>query len=445
VRALPTEAIRVGSLGEDLRPKLPWSIRSVKKQGVNPGFNIRDAAGKRWVVKLDPPGHPQLGSGADAVVTRLVWAAGFNVPHDVPVKFSRRDLELDPELVTGKDGAPPFTERDLDSLLARGHVSDGGVSYGQASLFVEGEPIGPAQARFRRKDDPNDHYVHRDRRELRGLFVLMSWLQSWDTKDHQTFQAFVPAAKGDSLGATKTYLLDLGASLGASAEGAKAPWMGYENRVDWGWIGRRIVTLGWIEEPWRSIPQETGIPSVGNMNATHYDPDDFRPLQPHPAFSRRTLRDAYWGAKLVASFSDAQIAAAIDAVGYEDPRAKPKLMELLTERRDRVARHWFEKVAPLDFFVVRSGALQFRDLAVDRRLVPERRYLVKLAELDGGGSMRDLPRELTDPLLPLAGLGDATHAVLELRVLDLGAEPVRVELVRDGAGAEWRIALVRHA
>src|SRR6185436_7530659 len=42
-----------------------WTLKSAKTQGVTPGFNIKDSAGDRFVIKFDPPGNPELGSGAD--------------------------------------------------------------------------------------------------------------------------------------------------------------------------------------------------------------------------------------------------------------------------------------------------------------------------------------------------------------------------------------------
>jgi hypothetical protein len=446
VKSVAPHHIRLGWKGENLQPKKPWSIRSAKVGGVNPGFNIKDADGKRWVVKLDKPGYPQLASGADAISTRLVWAAGYNVPHDVPIKFEAKDLEIDEELAKGKDGAPPFTRGALDTLLARGHRGAGGVQYGQASLFVEGEPIGPIASRKRRKDDANDLFVHRDRRELRGLYVLMSWLQSWDTKDHQTFQAFVPVAKDAKTGATKSYILDVGASLGAAAEGPKPARYGYEYTIDWGWIARRALSLGFAVEPWRHAKQETGIPSLGNLEADQFDPDDFKSLQPHPAFDRRTLRDSYWGAKLVASFNEAQIAAAIDAAGYEDERVKPRLLALLVARRDKIAREWFGRVAPLDFFHIDGRELRFHDLAVDRRYAPARHYDVRVLD-DDGGKVTARSFELAGAALPLERLGNAAAVELEFRVVGLGAAPVRVALARSGtgAGAAWVVTRVRHA
>ena len=442
VRALTPGEVRLGASGENVRPTPPYVVKSYKKQGVNPGFNLKDAKGKRWVVKLDPVGHPQIGSGADAVVSRLLYAAGYNVPHDVSFSFRRADLKIDEELAKGKDGDPPFRERNLDSLLTRGARTDDGLSYAQASLFLEGKPIGHIDMSGRRPDDPNDLYRHRNRRELRGLYVLMSWLNSWDTKDQQSLDTFIETK--DSLGYVRHHLLDLGASLGAAAEGAKAERTGYEYKIDWGWIGRRLFTLGFATEPWRHAQQETGIPSVGNFESARYQPDKFKPLMPHPAFGKRTFRDAYWGAKLVASFSDAQIAAAVDAAGYEDKKAKPVLVRLLRERRDIVARFWFDRVAPVDFFHVDGGTLRFRDLAVDRGLEKPRGYFARVRSSHGERAKAATAKQVVrETAIPLPAITDGANTLeLEIGIDGHGAGPATVELERSGSA--WTIVRVVH-
>lgn len=440
VRALTPTEVRLGADATDTRPTPPYVIKSYKKQGVNPGFILKDAKDRRWVVKLDPVGHPQLGSGADAVVSRLLHAAGYNVPHDVSFTFRREELEIDEDLAKGEDGEAPFRGEDLDSLLGYGARADDGRSYAQASLFLAGTPIGHIDMRGRRPDDANDLYKHMNRRELRGLFVLMSWVGNWDTKDQQSLDTFIE--QRDSLGHVRHHLLDLGAALGAAAEGAKAERAGYEYRVDWGWIGRRLVTLGFAIEPWRHARQETGIPSVGNFESAAYQPDKFKSSMAHPAFVKRTSRDSYWGAKLVASFSDAQIAAAIDAAGYEDARAKPVLLSLLTARRDKLARFWFDRVAPVDFFHVDGSTLRFRDLAVDRGLETPRAYAVHLRSSHGahGAARRTVVRGTAIPLDDVAG--GAKTIELEVGIEGRDANPATVELER--SGDSWTIVRVVH-
>jgi hypothetical protein len=437
VRALSLEAIRLGVAGKELLPAPPYTIKARKKGGVNPGFTIKDANDKRWIVKLDKPGYPQLGSGADVVVGHLFWAAGFNVSHDVMFKFRRDELKIDADLKRGKDKEPPFVDADLDTLLLRGHKGDDGKYYGQASLYLEGMPVGPLDARSKRPDDPNDRFKHRNRRELRGLYVLESWVGSWDTKDQQSLDTFIESK--DSLGFVRHHLLDFGASLGAAAEGPRPPERGYEFTIDGKAIGLRFLTLGLYQEKWRKIPRDVPIPSLGSFESTVYEPDKFKTLQPHAAFRERLDGDDYWGAKLVASFSDAQIAAAIDAAGYEDPRVKPALLKLLVERRDKVMRFYFDRVAPLDFFYVSGGDLRFRDLAVDRRIAADRAYEVRI---EGDGAERTLTLNTTT--FDLSGLGSRGQEVdLDFHIAGSRAEPVTVTLQREGGS--WKIARVRHA
>jgi hypothetical protein len=437
VRAVPPAVVRLGGADSLVAPVPPYTIKARKTSGVNAGFRIKDARGKRWIVKLDKPGYPQLGSGADVVVARLFWAAGYNVPHDVVFAFTRDQLAIDDDLRKGDGKSPPFGDADLDSLLLRGDRRPDGRYFGQASMYLEGKPVGPIDMRSRREDDPNDRFRHSNRRELRGLYVLCSWVGSWDTKDQQSLDTFIEVE--DSLGYVSHHLLDFGASLGGAAEGPRPPARGYEYTVDGKWTALRFLTLGFVHEPWRDIPQGAPIPSLGNFESAVYRPDDFRSLQPHAAFRERDDADDYWGAKLVASFSEAQIAAAIDAAGYEDPRVKPAMLRLLLERQHKVMVHFFDKVAPLDFFQVSAGELRFHDLAVDRGLIPPRAYVV---DIDGAGGDRRVALGATS--LPLAGLAAGDRDIeLRFRVAGSTAEPVHVTLRNEGGS--WKIARVRHA
>jgi hypothetical protein len=437
VRAVEASAIRIGPGGEELMPTPPLEIVGLKKSGINAGFTVKDAHDRRWAVKLDRPGYPRLTSGADAIVTRLYWAAGFNVPYDVPFTFTRGELTIDEKLSHPKNGEA-FGDVELDTLLAYGHRG-GDRQYAQASLFLEGEPVGPIDMIGKRKDDPNDRFSHRHRRELRGLAVLSSWVGSWDTKDQQSLETFIETE--DSLGYVRHHLLDLGAALGAAGEGPKRPETGYENFFDLGWTMMRLLTLGFIVEPWRRAQQETGVPSVGRFESVVYQPGAFRTYHPHPAFHEATNRDSYWGAKLVASFSDAQIDAAIDAARFEDPRAKPILSKLLRERRDKVARYWFSRVAPLDFFHLDGDRLTFHDLAVDKRLAEPRRYAAELEARQGRVRGDVLTVEGTS--IRLADLGpEAKEVEIALRVEGSRAAPARVRLAqREG---RWTIVRVVH-
>jgi len=437
-RAVPVAELERGPAVSFL-PAKPWIIKHAKVGGWSLGFQIKDAGGKKWLVKLDPRGHPQLSSGADMVARTLLHAAGYNVPHNEPVRFERGDVTIDADLVRGAKGEQ-FTDANLDSVLAQGAVFPDGSYSSSASLFLPGHVLGSPSMNRLRPGDSNDWYAHTNRRELRGLFALCSWVNDWDTEDHQFLDMFVEA--GDSLGHVEHYILDAGSSFGAAASGPKQIWASYENILDLSWIARRVLTLGFVDEPWRRARQETGIPSIGNYESKVYKPQDFKQLVQQPAFREMTDRDGYWGAKIVASFSDAQIAAAVEAAHYEDPRASDYLVANLIVRRDKIARYWFDRVAPLDFFSVQDGTLRFRDLAVDVGLVGVRSYDVEVeskgGRKPGGGQVR-----LSSTEVPLIQFGDrATRLSLEISVNGDKAKSTKVELTRKGA--VWIVTRVRH-
>lgn len=428
MRAVPVAELVRGP-DSTLLPAKPWTITHAKHGGQSIGFQITDADGKKWLVKLDPRGYPQLSSGADMLARTLLHAAGYNVPHNESIRFRRTDLRVDPDLLRGtKD--EPFTEANLDTLLRHGAVFEDGSYSAIGSLFLSGHSLGSPSSRRRRPGDANDWYSHANRRELRGLYVLASWLGFWDTKDANYLDTFV--ATGDRSGHVKHYLLDVGSSFGAQADGPKALWQGYERFVDVGWTTRRVMTLGFAVEPWRRAHQETGIPSVGNFESAVYDPGKFTEWD-NPVFREMTDRDGYWGAKIVASFSDAQIEAAVDAARYEDPRAREFLVRNLIQRRDKIARHWFGRVAPLDYFAVQDRTLRFHDLAVDLGLAPARGYDV---EVESHGRVH-----LDQAEMPLPEAGPSKLR-LNIGITGNRARSTHVELVRRDAA--WIVTGVTH-
>jgi hypothetical protein len=291
-----------------------------------------------------------------------------------------------------------------------------------------------------RPGDFNDWYSHKNRRELRGLYVLCSWIGDWDTKDHQFLDTF--ATRADSLGHVDHYFLDVGSSFGAQANGPKAYWQGYESTIDLGWIARRFVMFGFANEPWRRAREDSGIPSVGNFESEVFHPQHFATEQEQAAFREMTDADAYWGAKIVTSFSEAQIAAAVGSAHFEDPRATEFLVRSLIERRAKIARFWFSRVAPLDFFWIEGGALRFHDLAQEIGLAGARGYEVEI-ESEGGSAPAPKRLRMATPEMDLSGLANGTsRVILEVSIAGSGAKPVRVELTR--TGSDWAVTRVRH-
>ena len=61
-----------------------------------------------------------------------------------------------------------------------------------------------------------------------------------------------------------------------------------------------------------------------------------------------TVRDGYWGAKLVGSFTDAQVRAAVRAGQLPNEFAADTLAAMLNYRRDRIVEYWYARVSPIE-------------------------------------------------------------------------------------------------
>lgn len=370
--ALTPEDVAQGpGRGEGPSREGPWTIVAAKTQGVTPGFTIRDIEGDLYLLKCDPPEYPSMSTAAGVISSRILHAAGYNVPDDAIVFCRPERLELGENvLLTVRDGSRrPMTEVDVQEILATaGHESDGSIRV-ISSRLVDGQPIGPFDFKGRRDDDPNDVVKHHHRRELRGLEVFAAWLNHFDTKQHNTLDVLV---EEDGRRYVKHYLIDFASTLGAGASGP-AQRFGWEVTVDPKAFLGRWLALGAREDEWRQVQRPQGLDEVGYFEATRFDPMGFEPLNPNPAFMRITTADGYWAAKIVSAFTDQHLRAIVEEGRYEDPRAAEYVARILGERRDAIARAWFEKIAPLDFFRLEDGVLWYRDLAVERGIEPASR------------------------------------------------------------------------
>jgi len=106
-----------------------------------------------------------------------------------------------------------------------------------------------------------------------------------------------------------------------------------------------------------------------------------------------------------------------------------------------VARYWFNRVVPLDFFHVEGGVLRFHDLARDVGWTGAREYVAELRTPGRRGKTSD-PQRLAATELRLPEQGEA-RLEITLSIAGSGAQPVRVELKRGDSG--WVVTRVRHA
>ena len=347
-----------------------WTIFHIKEEGVTLGFDIEDQRGDKYVIKFDPVGFSEMQSGAEIVSTKLFYAAGYNVPENYIVYFDPKILRLgeNVKFVDNMGVTRLMNQKDLEEILGRVEYRSDGSLRTTASKYLTNQQenlLGPFRYEGTRNDDPNDFIPHEHRRELRGLRVMAVWLNHFDTKANNTLDYYTDE------GYVKHFLMDFGSTLGSNGDEPMPPEIGYENSFDPGQVLINLFTLGFYVKPWES-PKVIPYRSIGYFVPDNFHPEKYKFIIPNPAFENMTDRDAYWGAKLVMSFTDDQIRTAVAQGQYSEPGAAQYLAQVLIKRRDIIGKYWFSRINCLDKFKLRETAgghegqqdLCFTDMAV---------------------------------------------------------------------------------
>ena len=430
----------------------PWLIIGAKTDGVSQGFRIRDGRGQVWLLKFDPPDHPGQSIRAGVVTNLIFHACGYNTPVDRLVIFDRADLRVGEgasvRSVRGQGVDLPLTEANLDSVLAATGSVFAGRYHCLASKYLDGKPLGPIVHQGVRADDPNDTVPHEDRREWRALRVFCAWTDHIDMKIQNSLDMYVGEP---GTGHVRHHLIDFASTLGTSGAELFAKF-GYEHGVDVNAATRRLFSLGLSRDDWQEITWPEHLAEVGYFSADRFDPRRWRPISPHAAMANLDDRDGYWAAKIVSAFTDADLRLLVEQGHYRDPRAVDYLTEHLARRRDIIARTWFDRVAPLDYFQRQGDLLVGRDLGVERGIYPDStsayRWRARPVRADRGSDHQWVAyRDATSPtakLSALDGTAAADHPFLaiqwQVRRRDRWQDPVTVYL----AAGDWRLVAVDH-
>lgn len=346
-----------------------WTIFRPKVMGQTPGIWINDSRGDTYILKFDPVGYPELATGAAAMASRFFHAVGYNVPQET-ISYIHTDKLIIKEGLSFTDRLGRkrmFTQIDLDELLSRVNIQPDGRIRVLASLVLP-NVRGPFSFDGRRGSDPNDWCDHEDRRELRALYVFCSFANQWDIKDQNTLDVY---ADENGRRYLKHYLIDFGSAFGSGGHSPQHPKKGYANLFDLKDALVSLVTLGLKKWQWEEA-EEIEYRSIGYFESEIFNPSKWKPIYPIPAFEEMTDRDAYWAAKVVMSLRDDDLRALIEAGQYSDPAATEYLFQTLKQRRDKIGRHWFSRVNPLDRFELvhnqKGLTIKFVDLAAEYEL-----------------------------------------------------------------------------
>ncbi|MCP5119989.1 MAG: hypothetical protein GY953_55025, partial [bacterium] len=209
-----------------------WRIVSAKAEGITPGFIIEDAAGRQYMLKVDPPNNLEMASGAEVVASKFFHALGYNVPENYIVYFERDRLRLAPgAMLRNRAGKQrEMAEWEIDLVLENAARDEQRGYRAVASLYLDGKILGPYRFRKTRSDDPNDIVPHEHRRDIRGLHVFCAWLGHHDIKESNTLDVLVSEGGRRFV---KHYLLDFNAALGSDSIKPKQPRDGYEYLFSW--------------------------------------------------------------------------------------------------------------------------------------------------------------------------------------------------------------------
>jgi hypothetical protein len=348
-------------------PEPPLVIFAGKSAGGNPGFFVKDRRGVGYLIKFDPKDSPEIQTATDAIVSRLFWALGYNVPADHVFTFARGDVSVG-EGAKRKDDLGrkvPLTDADLDAVLATAPRRPDGRYRALASTFLAGRPLGGAVPEGVRDDDPNDTVPHEHRRELRGLRVFAAWLNHTDMKEDNTLDMYV---EEDGRRFVKHHLVDFGEAFAAHAAEKGRREDGYEHFWDWWAQPVGLVTLGLWVRPWEQL-EPTRWLAVGTFAAEPFEPWAWKEAYPFWPFREADLADLYWGAKLVMHLERAHLEAAVAAGQLSHPDAAAYLVDVLLQRREAIGRAFLEAVSPLDAFQISGRTLCGVDQSVRFGLV----------------------------------------------------------------------------
>jgi hypothetical protein len=444
LRDITPDEMRTGPVqGDSPEAFLPWTVHSSKFGGASQGLIITDARGTKYLLKFESPRFPEVESGADVITNRLLWACGYHVPEDMVVFFRPEDLRLAPDAtVKNMAGETHYAlgPAELAAELAKLTPAPDGRYRAVASRWLAGTSLGGSPTEGVREDDPNDRVPHELRRDLRGQYPIFAWLDYADLPQSNTLDMLVADSRDPRRHYVEHYRIDFDSSLGAIAMVMGDLRQGYAYSFDWTETAEQLVKVGFGDRPWQSshAPPLRGV--AATFTAQRFDPGAWKPNIPYAPFDAADPFDMFWGAKLVARFTRAQIHAAVEAAHYSDPRTVEYITDTLVARQRAVVAYWFQRVSAVDHFSTSSNGFCFEDLGITHGVTSAHAttYTLITRDRDGHpmGQVR-IPAEAsgtTCTTLLMVNAGTDDYTIVQILALRPGfARSTYVHVARDPA------------
>ena len=392
------DIVKAECSGPTLDPAGPWTIVSAKPDGANPGFIIEDDQGVRYLLKFDAKNQAERATAADIIGSIIYWSAGYYTPCNRMVFFNRDVLKIGENATAKRFGEKiPLTWDMLEVVFEFAYRRKDGLIRAAASRFLPGIPLGPWRYEQTKRDDPNDVIPHQERRELRGAYVLASWINHFDSREMNTLQMWIQSGP-EGHGYVRHNYIDFGDSFGSmwmSIVGMSER-LGHSNYLDMPFLFQDLVTFGAIPRVWRKNTLGPSGEVFGYFNVWTFKPDQYRPGYPNPAFSRATERDKAWMARIIADFTPEAIEGAVAEGKFENEVSHRELIRILKGRRELILKRWFRNLSPLTQPKLEATAdgvdLCLRDLAVTSGIISrrERIYWHRAWEYRGGRRLNEI-------------------------------------------------------
>ena len=268
--------LRFGPGARQSMPVGPFRFIEEDKSGESPKFEVKDANGTKWVVKLGPEAQ------AETVSTRLVWSVGYFVEESYYLpRVQIRGLK---KLSRGND-----------------YVGNRGI--------VRGARFEPRRSNVKRGstwdwiDNPFEGTT-----ELSGLKVLMILLNNYDANKANNRVLLVD--EPDTGLVARYAVADLGATLGrAGGFGGKRS---KNNLTDF--LSTKFV-LGVHDDGSVQFDYDTRPTKLGHL-AVFYPPYYRGEVKKEKAMRGIPVEHARWIGSLLSQLSDKQLRDAFAAAGY---------------------------------------------------------------------------------------------------------------------------------
>ena len=425
-------------------PQTPLSLLTVPPESGAPGISVVDATGRRFELRRDPSDRPEMCTAAAAISRRILARLGYYTAPSWVLFLRKEDFRVEPVEAAQREKA-----RDLlEGFLGGGPPPDGDRFRVSATRWPIGKDLGPTRPFGVRRDNPNDHVAHEDRRTLRAFAAFFAWLGISQRGAGLLRDTYLGDA--DS-GHVVHVIVDLGDALGAGA--VVRPLVAMPDDSDLshrdGW--ESLASFGVVLP--KVVPTDRRWTSLGAFEP-RLTPADFIVRLPFEPIFRALGSDVYWAAKKIADVEPAAFQDAISAGYLSDPSARARLADVLSARRVGVLAWAMSSITACEverLDPTEGGApvtLVLRDESILRGVLPASaiRYEVRFLDDNGRSLQRPLEVEPSGALvavpLPQTALDYMIAHLTSIRSGRRVRRALQIHLAREGLA--WRVVGVRH-